>query len=59
MFIHLFTGNLSTLSVAQTIQDRIVGWLENNKLERTWKEAVMTYFEMVNRHLPGGNEENK
>jgi hypothetical protein len=30
----------------------------NNELERTWMEAVMAYFKVLSRYLPGGTEEN-
>jgi hypothetical protein len=30
----------------------------NNELERIWKEAVVAYFNVLSRHLPGEAEEN-
>jgi hypothetical protein len=30
----------------------------NNELERVWKEAIVTYFKILPRHLTGGTEEN-
>jgi hypothetical protein len=30
----------------------------NNELERMWKEAVVTCFKVLYRHLPGGTEKN-
>jgi hypothetical protein len=30
--------------------------LMDNALERTWKEAVVAYFKVLSRHLPGGTE---
>jgi hypothetical protein len=32
--------------------------LINNKLERTWKEAVIAQFKVLTQHLPGETEEN-
>jgi hypothetical protein len=31
----------------------------NDKLERVWKEAVVAYFKVISRHLPGGTDENQ
>jgi hypothetical protein len=28
----------------------------NNALEKIWKEAVVTLFQVLSRHLPGGTE---
>jgi hypothetical protein len=41
LLIYLFVVYLMTLSVAQTIQRRMVGRLMNTELERMWKEAVV------------------
>jgi hypothetical protein len=30
----------------------------NNELERTWKEAVMTYLKIMSQHVSGETEEN-
>jgi hypothetical protein len=30
----------------------------NNVLEMTWKEAVVSYFKVLSRHLPRGTKEN-
>jgi hypothetical protein len=30
----------------------------NDELENIWKEAVVTYFNFLPRHLPGRKEEN-
>jgi hypothetical protein len=30
----------------------------NDKLERTWKEAAMAYFEILIQNIPGEIEEN-
>jgi hypothetical protein len=30
----------------------------NDGLERMWKEAVVAYFKVLSRHLPGGTEES-
>jgi hypothetical protein len=30
----------------------------NTEFERIWKEAVVTYFVVLSRHLSGGVEEN-
>jgi hypothetical protein len=46
-----------TLSVAQTIYRSMRG-LTNNKLEETWREVVVVYFNVLSRQLPGGTEEN-
>jgi hypothetical protein len=46
------------LSVAQTTQYWLTGWLMNNESERIWKEAVMDSFMVLSWHLPRGNEEN-
>jgi len=37
---------------------RMVGWLDNNELERQWKEVAMACFKitLVSRYLPGGQE---
>jgi hypothetical protein len=35
-----------------------VGWLMNDELERIWKEAVVTSFNVIPRHFPGWNKEN-
>jgi hypothetical protein len=37
----MFTFNLTTLWVAQTVQCRVVGCLENNKLKGMWKDTVI------------------
>ena len=36
-----------------------IGWQVNHELERMWKEAGVARFDVMHRHLPGGNEENK
>jgi hypothetical protein len=30
----------------------------NKELERIWNEAIVAYFKVLSRHLPGGTEEN-
>jgi hypothetical protein len=37
------------------LNDRMI---MNIDLERMWKEAVVAWFEVLCRHLPGGTEEN-
>jgi hypothetical protein len=32
--------------------------INDNQLERMWKEAVMAQFKVLSWHLPGGIEEN-
>lgn len=49
--LFLFMVVLTTLSVVQTIQRRLIGLLMNNELEMTWKESVVTSFEVLSRYL--------
>jgi hypothetical protein len=30
----------------------------NDDIVRIWKEAVVAYFKVLSRHLPGGTDEN-
>jgi hypothetical protein len=48
---------LTTLSVAQTMWRRVLGWVVNNELEMAWKEAVVTKFDIVIQCFPGGTKE--
>jgi hypothetical protein len=32
--------------------------MKTNKLETTWKKAVVAYFKILSQHWPGGTEEN-
>jgi hypothetical protein len=41
IFMCLFIVYLTTLSVAQTIERRMIKWSMNNELETTWQEAVV------------------
>jgi hypothetical protein len=50
--IYVFVEYLTT-SVALTIWRQMVGWLVNDELERTLKEAVEAEFEVLSRHLTG------
>jgi hypothetical protein len=29
----------------------------DEELERTWKDAVMAYFKILSKHLPGGTDD--
>jgi hypothetical protein len=49
---------LTTLLLAQTIYCRMIEWLTNNELERTWKEAVVAKFKALKRHSSRRTEEN-
>jgi hypothetical protein len=31
---------------------------EKNQFKRMWNEAIMEYFKVVSRYLPGGTEKN-
>jgi hypothetical protein len=57
LFIYLFVDYLTTL-----LSDRLysVGWKDDkwNKLESMWKEAVVAWFKILYRQLPGGTEKN-
>lgn len=44
---------LKTLSVIENMT-LMIGWLVNNELERTWKEAIMTEFTVIFTHMSGG-----
>jgi hypothetical protein len=46
-------------TVTHTIQRRITKRLVNNKLERTWREAVVALFEVLSRDLPGIEENHE
>jgi hypothetical protein len=48
--IYLFVVYLTTLSIAQTVWCRMIGF----EFERIWKEGVVTKFK-----VPGGTAENK
>jgi hypothetical protein len=37
--MHLFILYLATLSVADTLKRRMIGWFMINELERVWKET--------------------
>jgi hypothetical protein len=49
---------LTRLSVAQSIRRRMAGLLTNNELERMWKEAIVTWCEVLSRYLSGGTEDD-
>jgi hypothetical protein len=36
----------------------MVGYLMNNEFERMWKKQVLTKFDVLTWHLPGGTDEN-
>jgi hypothetical protein len=45
-YLFIYFGSmicLTTLSVAQTVQRRMMGWLVNNEWERMWQEAVVGF----------------
>jgi hypothetical protein len=58
VILFIFVVYLTTLSVAQTIFHRIIGWIMNSELERIRKEAVVAYFNLLSWYLPGGTEGN-
>jgi hypothetical protein len=51
-------GSLTALSETQTIQPNDYT-VVNNKLEKTWKEAVAEYFMVQTFNLSAGTEKNQ
>jgi hypothetical protein len=51
LFILLF-------NVTVNISGYKVKWLDDSELERIWKEFMTAFFNILFRHLSGGNEEN-
>jgi hypothetical protein len=61
LFIYLFIFCLfnDTFSHSVYKERRMTGWLVNTELKREWNEAVVTYFDVISRHLSGGTDENQ
>jgi hypothetical protein len=53
-----FVVYLATLSASQTAERREVDWVANDELKRMLEEAVLTQFEVLSQHYPGGTKEN-
>jgi hypothetical protein len=49
---------LTTLSVAQSVQRRIIEWLINSKLGQIWKQVVVAKYKVQSRHVRRGTEDN-
>jgi hypothetical protein len=49
---------LTTLSITQTVQRKVIGSLMKSALEMMCKEVILSWLEALFRHLPRRTEEN-
>jgi hypothetical protein len=52
--IYVFVAYFTRSDCTRKTSNRVM----NNQLERTWNEAVVSYFEVLSQYLTGKPEEN-